>query len=152
MDAECSQICEQAVPLLLHCITLPVGADVFWKQIECEFQNLDWRSRFTAGELKNCDLHRQLLVASIFNSLNFIAAVERVITITRFMDTHPLRNSQPLQTALANAFCYLISSLDDSHVAVAQRTGLYSGTIHDSAFMVFKYIMKTFDKEDYSHF
>lgn len=49
MDAEYSQICEQAVPILLHCITLPVGADVFWKQIQEEFQSPDWRRRFTAG-------------------------------------------------------------------------------------------------------
>lgn len=52
------------------------------------------------------------------------------------MDSHPVRNSQALQTALANAFCYVISSLDDSHVSVAQRAALYLGTIHDSAFAV----------------
>lgn len=51
MDAEYSQICEQAVPILLHCITLPVGADVFWKQIQEEFQSPDWRRRFTAGTI-----------------------------------------------------------------------------------------------------
>ena len=50
MDAEYSQICEHAVPILLHCVTLPIGADVFWKQIEEEFHNPDWRSRFTAGK------------------------------------------------------------------------------------------------------
>lgn len=50
MDAECSQICENAVPILLHCITLPIGVEVFWKRIEEEFHNPDWRSRFTAGE------------------------------------------------------------------------------------------------------
>lgn len=110
MDAEYSQICEQAVPILLHCITLPVGADMFWKQIQEEFQSPDWRRRFTA--------------------------VERVVTITRFMDSHPVRNSQHLQTALANAFCYVVSSLDDPHVSVAQRAALYLGTIHDSAFAV----------------
>jgi K+-sensing histidine kinase KdpD len=52
------------------------------------------------------------------------------------MDTHPSRNSQALQTALANALCYVIASLDDPHVAVAQRTALYLGTIHDSAVQV----------------
>ena len=52
------------------------------------------------------------------------------------MDTHPTRNSQALQTAMANAFCYVIASLDDPHVAVAQRTALYLGTIHDSAMQV----------------
>lgn len=62
--------------------------------------------------------------------------MERIITITRFMDSHPIRNSQALQTALANAFCYVISSLDDPHVSVAQRAALYLGTIHDSAYAV----------------
>ena len=52
------------------------------------------------------------------------------------MDAHPIRNSQSLQAALANAFCYVISSLDDPNVAVAQRTALYLGTIHDSAVQV----------------
>jgi hypothetical protein len=52
MDAEYSQLCEHAVPILVHCITLPVGADTFWKQIEEDFQSPDWRRRFTAGLLK----------------------------------------------------------------------------------------------------
>ncbi|CAG7837387.1 unnamed protein product [Allacma fusca] len=117
MDAEYSQICEQAVPILLHCITLPIGSDVFWRQIEEDFHSPDWRVRFTA--------------------------VERVITVTRFMDAHPVRNSQALQTALSNAFCYAISSLDDPHVAVAQRTGLYLGTIHDSALQSLLYCLES---------
>lgn len=52
------------------------------------------------------------------------------------MDSSPLRNVQPLQAALANAFCYLISSMDDSNVYVAQRATLYLGTIHDAAVKV----------------
>lgn len=52
------------------------------------------------------------------------------------MDSSPLRNIQPLQAALANAFCYLISSMDDNNVYVAQRATLYLGTIHDAAVMV----------------
>jgi len=59
--------------------------------------------------------------------------VERVITITRFMDTHPIKNSQPLQTSLVNIFCYAIKSLDDSNVAVAQRAALFLGTVNDTA-------------------
>jgi len=56
------------------------------------------------------------------------------------MDTHPIRSSQALQSAMAVAFCYTIAALDDPHVAVAQRTALYLGTIHDSAIQV--YILK----------
>nr|XP_023011875.1 protein unc-79 homolog isoform X2 [Leptinotarsa decemlineata] len=106
-NSEHSHICQTVVPLLLHCITLPAGSDVFWRVIQEAFHSPDWTIRFTA--------------------------VERVTVITRFMDSSPLRNVQPLQAALANAFCYLISSMDDNNVYVAQRSTLYLGTIHDSA-------------------
>lgn len=62
--------------------------------------------------------------------------VERVTVIARFLDSTPLRNQQQLQSALANAFCYLISSMDDIDVQVAQRATLYLGTIHDRAIKV----------------
>lgn len=49
------------------------------------------------------------------------------------MDATPLRSEVGLQTALATAFCYLIASMDDISVYVAQRATLYLGTIHDLA-------------------
>lgn len=49
------------------------------------------------------------------------------------MDGSPTKTSLPLQTALATAFCYLISSMDDINVYVAQRATLYIGTVHDNA-------------------
>lgn len=52
------------------------------------------------------------------------------------MDSTPLRNILSLQAALANAFCYLITSMDDNNVYVAQRATLYLGTIHDTAIRV----------------
>nr|XP_018900718.1 PREDICTED: protein unc-79 homolog isoform X2 [Bemisia tabaci] len=106
-NAENSHICEVCVPILLHCISLPVGSDVFWKVIQDDFHSSDWKVRF--------------------------AAVERVTVIARFMDSTPLRNNLQLQAALANAFCYLICSLDDINVYTAQRATLFMGTIHDSA-------------------
>lgn len=63
-------------------------------------------------------------------------SVERVTLIARFMDSTPLRNMSSLQAALANAFCYLIMSMDDNNVYVAQRATLYLGTIHDTAIRV----------------
>uniref|UniRef100_A0AAR5PWG4 Protein unc-79 homolog n=1 Tax=Dendroctonus ponderosae TaxID=77166 RepID=A0AAR5PWG4_DENPD len=107
LNSEHSHICQEAVPLLLHCITLPAGPDVFWRVIQDDFHNQDWRVRFTA--------------------------VERVTVLARFMADCPLRNQVQLQAALANAFCYLISSMDDPNVYVAQRATLYLGTIHDFA-------------------
>ncbi|RZB38818.1 unc-79 -like [Asbolus verrucosus] len=106
-NSEHSHICQEVVPLLLHCITLPAGSDVFWRVIQEAFHNNDWCVRFTA--------------------------VERVTVMARFMDSSPLRNILPLQAALANAFCYLISSMDDTNIYVAQRATLYLGTIHDFA-------------------
>ncbi|XP_043258139.1 protein unc-79 homolog [Colletes gigas] len=107
LNAEHSHIAQVTVPLLLHCITLPSGTRTFWCLIQEEFHNTDWRVRFVA--------------------------VERVTLIARFMDSTPLRNVMTLQAALANAFCYLIASMDDSNVYVAQRATLYLGTIHDTA-------------------
>ena len=52
------------------------------------------------------------------------------------MDSTPLRSNTVLQASLTNSFCYLISSLDDSNVQVAQRATLYLGTIHDTALKV----------------
>lgn len=52
------------------------------------------------------------------------------------MDSTPLRNVMSLQAALANAFCYLVTSMDDTNVYVAQRATLYLGTIHDVAMRV----------------
>ncbi|CAG9855370.1 unnamed protein product [Phyllotreta striolata] len=106
-NSEHSHICQTVVPLLLHCITLPAGSDVFWRIIQEAFHSNNWCVRYTA--------------------------VERVTVITRFMDSTPLRNVHQLQAALANAFCYLISSMDDSNVCVAQRATLYLGTVHDAA-------------------
>ncbi|CAG2067134.1 unnamed protein product, partial [Timema podura] len=62
-----------------------------------------------------------------------IPLVERVTVIARFMDSTPLKGVHTLQAALANAFCYLISSMDDTDVHVAQRATLYLGTVHDVA-------------------
>ncbi|XP_046405195.1 protein unc-79 homolog isoform X2 [Ischnura elegans] len=107
LNAEHSHICEVAVPLLLHCVTLPAGSDVFWTLMQEQFHSTDWRVRFSA--------------------------VERVTVIARFMDASPLRGVVPLQLALANAFCHLVSSMDDLNVQVAQRATLYLGTIHDRA-------------------
>lgn len=51
-NSEHSHICQVCVPLLLHCISLPSGSDVFWKVIQEEFHNTDWKVRFVAGMYK----------------------------------------------------------------------------------------------------
>ncbi|XP_046744184.1 protein unc-79 homolog isoform X3 [Diprion similis] len=116
-NAEHSHIAQVSVPLLLHCITLPCGADTFWHLIQEEFHSGDWRVRFVA--------------------------VERVTLIARFMDSTPLRGNPSLQAALTNAFCYLITSMDDNNVHVAQRATLYLGTIHDTAIRSLIFCLET---------
>lgn len=49
-NAEHSHIAMVCVPLLLHCITLPLGSDVFWRIVQEAFHDPDWRVRFTAVE------------------------------------------------------------------------------------------------------
>ena len=49
LQAEHAQLASVAVPLLLHCLTLPSGPDVFWKLVEGDFNNEDWKARFAAG-------------------------------------------------------------------------------------------------------
>ncbi|CAH2985737.1 unnamed protein product [Chilo suppressalis] len=112
-----SHICSVAVPVLLHCVTLAGGADVFCGLVRDQFHHHEARVRFTA--------------------------VERVSIIIRFMDGSPIKTSLPLQTALATAFCYLISSMDDTNVYVAQRATLYIGTIHDNAIELLLYCLET---------
>lgn len=50
LEAEWSQVAEVCVALLLHFITLPCGADIFWKLCENHFSHQDWKIRFQAGE------------------------------------------------------------------------------------------------------
>lgn len=109
-NSEYSHISQVCVPLLLHCITLPVGSDYFWKILQEFFHHSDWRIRFQA--------------------------VERVTVIARFMDSTPLRTEVNLQAALATAFCHLIASMDDINVYVAQRSTMYLGTVHDTSIRV----------------
>lgn len=56
--------------------------------------------------------------------------------MSRFMDNTPLRNNPTLQSCITNAFCYLISSMDDRSTYVATRATLLLPTIHDSALKV----------------
>ncbi|XP_055589112.1 protein unc-79 homolog isoform X2 [Uranotaenia lowii] len=116
-NAEHSHICEVTVPTLLHCITLPLGSDVFWNVVHDAFHDSDWRTRFQA--------------------------VERVTVIARFMDSTPLRSEVNLQASLATAFCHLIAACDDLNVHVAQRSTLYLGTIHDNAIQALVYCLES---------
>ena len=110
LDAAHSQVAQAAVPIILHSITLPGGADIFWKALDEDFNNEDWRVRFSA--------------------------VEKVTLMFRFLEERPLKKSHALRSVLSHAFCCLISSMDDINVHISQRATLHLGTIHDSALKV----------------
>lgn len=135
-NAEHSHLCEVCVPILLHCVTLPSGSDVFWKILQDEFHSSDWKVRFVAGTTRFSSFKRKkkfYIDTTFFLSFD---PVERVTVMCRFMESTPLRNNYPLQAVLTNAICYLISSMDDYSELVAQRATLYLGTIHDYAMKV----------------
>ena len=107
LDAAHSQVAQAAVPILLHSITLPGGADIFWKALDDDFNNEDWRVRFSA--------------------------VEKVTLMFRFLEDRPVKKSAGLRSVLTHAFCCLIASMDDINVHVSQRSTLHMGTNHDRA-------------------
>lgn len=49
VKSEFSQLSSLAVPLLLHALSLPHGADIFWTIINGNFNSKDWKMRFEAG-------------------------------------------------------------------------------------------------------
>ncbi|XP_058797132.1 protein unc-79 homolog, partial [Phymastichus coffea] len=117
LNAEHSHLAQTAVPLLLHCVTLPHGIDTFWLIVQKGFHDLDWQIRFIS--------------------------VERVALIARFVNSTPIKNCIPLQTSLAQLFCYLINSMDDINTYVAQKATLYLCTIHDTAMKAFLMCLET---------
>ena len=100
----CSQV---AVPLILHSLTLPSGAEIFWRMLDDDFTDDDWRVRF--------------------------AAIEKATLIFRFLEDRPVKKCPAVRTVLAHAFCCVIASMDDIDVHVGQRATLLLGTIHDHA-------------------
>ncbi|ELK01155.1 Protein unc-79 like protein [Pteropus alecto] len=48
VKSEFSQLSSLAVPLLLHALSLPHGADIFWTIINGNFNSKDWKMRFEA--------------------------------------------------------------------------------------------------------
>ncbi|XP_046579791.1 LOW QUALITY PROTEIN: protein unc-79 homolog [Haliotis rubra] len=107
LQAEHSQLATVSVPLLLHSITLPTGADILWRLVEEDFGNDDWRARF--------------------------ASVEKVTVLSRCLETDSIRNNQVIMTGLSHAFCHLIGSVEDINAAVAQKTIMFLETIRPVA-------------------
>ena len=97
-----------AVPILMHSVGLPGGADVLWKALDTDFQSEDWRTRF--------------------------AAVERVTVIFRFLpENMGKRNTNSVKSVLSHAFCCLIACMEDLTPQVSQQANLFLGTVHDAS-------------------
>ena len=107
IESQTSHVAQTSVSLLLHCLTLPGGSDVFWKIMESDFHSKDWKTRFSA--------------------------VERTVLVCQFLDDPTVKQSSILQSILSNAFCFLISSMDDINTAVASRTTVLIESLHDGA-------------------
>lgn len=65
LNAEHSHVAQVAVPLLLHCVTLPYGMDTFWTIVQKDFHNSDWRARFMSGT--NMYIIPKLNISSVTN-------------------------------------------------------------------------------------
>jgi len=107
LESQTSHVAQTSVSLLLHCLTLPGGSDVFWKIMESDFHSKDWKTRFSA--------------------------VERMVLVCQFLDDPTVKQSSILQSILSNAFCFLISSMDDIKTAVASRTTILLESLHDGS-------------------
>ncbi|KAM9293856.1 protein unc-79 homolog isoform 2-T2 [Gastrophryne carolinensis] len=103
LKSEFSQLSSLAVPLLLHALSLPYGADIFWTIINTNFNSKDWKMRFEA--------------------------VEKVAVLCRFLDIHSLTKNHLLKYSLAHAFCCFLTAVEDVNPAVATRAGLLLDTI-----------------------
>ncbi|ELK27322.1 Protein unc-79 like protein [Myotis davidii] len=103
IKSDFSQLSSLAVPLLLHALSLPHGADIFWTIINGNFNSKDWKMRFEA--------------------------VEKVAVICRFLDIHSVTKNHLLKYSLAHAFCCFLAAVEDVNPAVATRAGLLLDTI-----------------------
>ncbi|CAH1277722.1 UNC79 [Branchiostoma lanceolatum] len=90
------QMARACVKLLQFCITLPEGADIFWKLVQSWFQSTEWTLRFRA--------------------------VEKVAVLASFLDIKQCSGNLLLKVVLSHAFIHLVSHLEDVCPAVYERT------------------------------
>ncbi|VDK82206.1 unnamed protein product [Litomosoides sigmodontis] len=90
-----SQLAELVIPLIMHCITLPSGEEMFWKVVNSQFTDQRWEERFSA--------------------------VERSSVLLQLASASPISSNKVIQTSLSCCIAHLIASVDDPSVAVAQQ-------------------------------
>ncbi|VDM14132.1 unnamed protein product [Wuchereria bancrofti] len=90
-----SQLAELVIPLIMHCITLPSGEEMFWKVVNTQFISQKWEERFSA--------------------------VERTTVLLQLANALPVNTNKVIQTSLSCCITHLIASIDDPNIAVAQQ-------------------------------
>lgn len=90
-----SQLAELVIPLIMHCITLPSGEEMFWKVVNTQFISEQWEERFSA--------------------------VERTTVLLQLANALPVNTNKVIQTSLSCCITHLIASIDDPNIAVAQQ-------------------------------
>ena len=110
LSSQTSHVAQTSVSIFLHCLTLPGGSDVFWKIMEAEFPSREWKTR--------------------------LSAVERMMLVCQFLDDATVKQSSILQSILSNAFCFLISSMDDINTAVSSRATSLLESVHDGSLKI----------------
>ncbi|XP_072555287.1 protein unc-79 homolog isoform X3 [Paramormyrops kingsleyae] len=107
LKAEFCQLASLAVPQLLHALSLPHGADIFWNIVDNSFNSKQWKTRFEA--------------------------VERVAVLCRFLDISSVTKNHRLKYSLAHAFCCFLAAVEDVNPAVATRARLLLDSIRRPA-------------------
>ena len=79
--------------------------------MESDFHSREWKTRFSS--------------------------VERMMLVCQFLDDPTVKQSSILQSILTNAFCFLISSMDDINTAVANRATILLESLHDGSLKLF---------------
>ncbi|XP_046839871.1 protein unc-79 homolog isoform X2 [Xenia sp. Carnegie-2017] len=115
-----SELCEVCVPVLLHCISLPCGAESLVNEVKSTFTNKDWRVRFDG--------------------------VSKVVVVARYVQKDILGNDLA-RSALALSFAYLVGSLEDLSNSVSLHVAVMLETIHPNCLVVvYDSLISQFDK------
>eukprot|EP00794_Sanderia_malayensis_P019917 gene19917-21865_t len=117
-----SYLAQKAVPLLIHCVSMPFGAARLCDEIESVFNNDDWKKRF--------------------------AAVEKVSLLCQFLTVDIINDSSLAKSTLVHGLVYLVSAIDDVHNAVSARAKTMVSSINETSLrLLYLYMEEHFRRE-----
>ncbi|XP_066913207.1 protein unc-79 homolog isoform X2 [Clytia hemisphaerica] len=94
LESTNSNIGRTVVPLLLHCASLPYGADHLCQCMESDFTNDDWKTRFSA--------------------------VDKVGLLCQFIEARNIKEGKA-KSAVVHAVCYMTIAMEDINSTVSTR-------------------------------